>query len=189
MNDLLSEELTDLQLFADPFEPFASVPGIDGWKATFVRKGEEIAIQRDSNGAIRTLIGPEQTRYRSFKGMLVSETFANLARLASALRHRTANLTDPDTGSLKEFLPVAGEIRWSDGRDETLTFDRVRDMLEQPEERLRVFVIDGSAGVGKSHLIERIVPKPSGARVVQSGGDPCSSMSRVAARYSRHSAT
>ena len=157
MNDLLSEELTDLQLFADPFEPFASVPGIDGWKATFVRKGEEIAIQRDSNGAIRTLIGPGQTRYRSFKGMLVSETFANLARLASALRHRTANLTDPDTGSLKEFLPVAGEIRWSDGRDETLTFDRVRDMLEQPEERLRVFVIDGSAGVGKSHLIERIV--------------------------------
>ena len=44
MNDLLSEELTDLQLFADPFEPFASVPGIDGWKATFVRKGEEISI-------------------------------------------------------------------------------------------------------------------------------------------------
>ena len=77
--------------------------------------------------------------------------------MASAQRHRTANLADPSTGCLKEFLPVAGEIRWSDGHDEPLTFDRVRDMLEQPEDRLCVFVIDGSAGVGKSHLIERIV--------------------------------
>ena len=157
MNDLLNKELADLQLFADPFEAFTSAPGVDGWTADFVRKGEDIALQRESNGAIRTLVGPGQRRYRSFRGLLVSETFANLERLASAQRHRTANLTDPGTGSLKEFLPVAGEIRWSDGHDEPLTFDRVRDMLEQPEDRLRVFVIDGSAGVGKSHLIERIV--------------------------------
>ena len=157
MNDLLNNELADLQLFADPFEAFDSLPGVDGWKANFVRKGEDIAIQRESNGAIRTLVGPGQRRYRSFKGLLVSETFANLERLASAQRYRTANLTDPDSGCLKEFLPVAGEIRRSDGHDERLTFDRVRDMLEQSEERLRVFVIDGSAGVGKSHLIERIV--------------------------------
>ena len=157
MNDLLNNELADLQLFADPFEAFDSLPGVDGWKANFVRKGEDIAIQRESNGAIRTLVGPGQRRYRSFKGLLVGETFANLERLASSQRYRTANLTDPDTGCLKEFLPVAGEIRRSDGHDERLTFDRVRDMLEQSEERLRVFVIDGSAGVGKSHLIERIV--------------------------------
>ena len=157
MNDLLNKELADLQLFADPFEAFTSAPGVAGWTADFVRKGEDIALQRESNGAIRTLVGPGQRRYRSFRGLLVSETFANLERLASAQRHRTANLTDPGTGSLKEFLPVAGEIRWSDGHDEPLTFDRVRDMLEQPEDRLRVFVIDGSAGVGKSHLIERIV--------------------------------
>ena len=157
MNDLLNRELTDLQLFADPFEAFESVPGVDGWTANFVRMGEDIALQRESNGAIRKLIGPGQARYRSFKGLLVSETFANLERLASAQRHRTANLADPSTGCLKEFLPVAGEIRWSDGHDEPLTFDRVRDMLEQPEDRLCVFVIDGSAGVGKSHLIERIV--------------------------------
>ena len=157
MNELLNMELADLRLFADPFEVFTSVPGVDGWSASFVRKGEDIAIQRESNGAIRTLVGPGQRRYRSFKGLLVSETFANLERLASAQRHRTANLTDPSTGNLKEFLPVAGEIRRSDGHDEPLTFDCARDMLERPEDRLRVFVIDGSAGVGKSHLIERIV--------------------------------
>ena len=157
MNDLLNSELADLQLFADPFEAFTSAPGVDGWAADFVRKGEDIALQRESNGAIRTLVGPGQRRYRSFRGLLVSETFANLERLASAQRHRTAHLTDPSTGCLKQFLPVAGEIRWSDGTDEPLTFDRVHELLERTEERLRVFVIDGSAGVGKSHLIERIV--------------------------------
>ena len=157
MNDPLNKELADLQLFADPFEVFTSTAAVDGWKADFVRKGEDIAIQRESNGAIRTLVGPGQPRYRSFKGLLVSETFANLERLASAQRHRTAHLTDPSTGSPKEFLPVVGEIRWSDGNDEPLTFDRVRDLLERSEDRLRIFVVDGSAGAGKSHLIERIV--------------------------------
>lgn len=157
MNDFLNKELADLQLFADPFEAFTSAQSVDGWTADFVRKGEDIALQRESNGAIRTLIGPGQRRYRSFRGLLVSEAFANLERLASAQRHRTAHLTDPSTGSLKEFLPIAGEIRWSDGTDEPLTFDRVHELLEGTEERLRVFVIDGSAGVGKSHLIERIV--------------------------------
>ena len=157
MNELLSKELADLRLFADPFEEFRSGLRADGWTASFVRKGEEISIQRESNEAIRKLAGPGQTKYRNFKGLLVSETFAYLERLASAQKHRTMNLVDPDTGDLKEFLPVAGEIRWSNGFDEPLTFDLVCDVLERPEDRLRVLVIDGSAGVGKSHLIERIV--------------------------------
>ena len=157
MNELLRKELADLQLFADPFEEFKSGSRADGWTASFVRKGEEVSIQRESNGVIRTLAGPGQPRYRNFKGLLVSEAFANLHRLASAQMHRTANLADPRTGDLKKFLPVAGEIRRSNRSNETLTFDRVCDILDRTEDRLRVLVIDGNAGVGKSHLIERIV--------------------------------
>ena len=169
MNELLKKELADLQLFADPFEEFKSGSRADGWTASFVRKGEEISIQRESSGAIRKLAGPGQQRYRNFKGLLVSETFANLERLASTQMHRTANLADPDTGCLKKFLPVAGEIRRSDSPDEPLTFDRACDMLERPEDRLRVFVIDGSAGVGKSHLIERIVRRRAEPMSYKSG--------------------
>ena len=157
MKELLRKELADLQLFADPFEEFKSGSRADGWTASFVRKGEEVSIQRESNGAIRTLAGPGQPRYRNFKGLLVSEAFANLHRLANAQMHRTANLADPRTGNLKKFLPVAGEIRRSNRPNETLTFDRVCDILDRTEDRLRVLVIDGNAGVGKSHLIERIV--------------------------------
>ena len=157
MSEVLTEELADLQLFADPFEEFKNSVNTNGWTASFVRKGEQISIRRESSGAIRTLSGPGQPIYRNFRGLLVSEVFANLQRLASAQMHMTGNLADPKTGNLKEFLPAAGEIRYSDGLIEPLEFDRVSEILERPEDRLRVFVVDGSAGVGKSHLIERIV--------------------------------
>ena len=157
MNDRLARELADLQLFADPFEEFGRSFGEGGWTARFIRKGDEIALKRGPDGLIRTLAGPGQPRYRNLKGLLVSEAFANLARLASAQMYRTAHLADPGTGKLKEFLPVAGEIRWGDGRDEDLSFDRVCEILNRADDGLRVFVIDGSAGVGKSHLIEQIV--------------------------------
>ena len=157
MNENLEKELEDLQLFADPFEEFKRKLHADEWTASFVRKGEKISIQREANGAIRTLTGPGQPKYGNFKGLLVSETFADLKRLAGAQKHRTTNLVDPDTGYLKKFLPVSGEVRWGDGSGEPLAFDRICDVLERTEDRLRVFVIDGSAGVGKSHLIERIV--------------------------------
>lgn len=157
MNDLLKEELSDLQLFADPFEKFKSTLNADGWTASLVRKGEEIALRREANGVIRTLSGPGQRRYRSLRGLLVSEPFANLERLASAQMHLSIGLVDPESGELKEFLPNAGEIELGYGQTEELAYERVRDVLIQPEGRLRVFVVDGVAGVGKSYLIERLV--------------------------------
>ena len=171
MNEHLTRELADLQLFADPFEEFGSSQAEGGWTARFVRKGDEFALKRESNGAIRTLTGPGQPRYRNLKGLLVSETFANLERLASAQVYRTANLVDPNTGKLKEFLPVAGEIRWGGGQDKDLSFDRVCEILDRADDGLRVFVIDGSAGVGKSHLIEQIVRRRAAPHSYK-GGNP-----------------
>ena len=157
MNDVLKGELSDLRLFADPFEEFKSTRNADGWTARLVRKGEEIAVRREANGVIRTLSGPGQRQYRDLRGLLVSEPFANLERLASAQMHLSNGLVDRKTGALKEFLPNSGEIGYGDGEVEDLAFERVRDILARPEDRLRVFVVDGVAGVGKSYLIERIV--------------------------------
>ena len=169
MNDVLKDELADLQLFADPFEDFRSSLHANGWTATLVRKGEEIAVKREPNGMIRTLSGPGQPQYRSLRGLLVSETFANLERLASAQIHLTQNLVAPDTGKLMEFLPVVGEIRCGHGSPDSLTFDRVCDILERSEDRLRVLVVDGSAGIGKSHLIQRIVRRRAEPASYKSG--------------------
>ena len=170
MNDILREELEDLQLFADPFEVFRPSSNGGGWTATFVRKGEEIAVRREADGAISMLRGPGQPRYRNLKGLLVGEAFADLGRLASAQMHVTRNLADEETGEPKESLPNAGRIER--GRDTAeLTFDSVCDRLESPEARLRVFVLNGAAGVGKSHLIERIVRRRA-ARASYTSGAP-----------------
>ena len=156
MKDVLREELDDLQLFADPFEEFKHSSNPGGWTASFVRKGEEVAVRRESNGAMRTIRGPGQRKYRSFRSLLVSATFANVERLASAQLHLTRHLADPETGRPKEYLSYSGEIRRTAGSSD-LTFESVRGELDRPEDRLRVFVVNGVAGVGKSHLIERIV--------------------------------
>ena len=157
MTPVSTEELADLQLFADPFDEFRKAPSPDGWTVNLVRKGEAITLRRESNGVIRTLSGPGQARYRNFKGLLVSEAFANLERLASAQMFLSAGLRDPTTGNLKQFLPVTGEIRYGDGSIDELEYESICELLEQTDDRLRIFIVDGSAGVGKSHLIERIV--------------------------------
>lgn len=168
MNDVLREEIEDLRLFADPFEAFSQSSNDGGWTAALVRRGEEIAVRRDADGAISTLRGPGQPRYRNLKGLLVSEAFANLGRLASAQMHVTSKLADEATGELKEPLPNAGRIECC-GDTTELTFDGVCDRLESRETGLRVFVVNGAAGVGKSHLIERIVRRRAAPASNRSG--------------------
>ena len=168
MNDVLREEIEDLRLFADPFEAFSQSSNDGGWTAALVRRGEEIAVRRDADGAISTLRGPGQPRYRNLKGLLVSEAFANLGRLASAQMHVTRSLADEATGELKEPLPNAGRIECC-GDTTELTFDGVCDRLESRETGLRVFVVNGAAGVGKSHLIERIVRRRAAPASNRSG--------------------
>lgn len=159
MSEKLTEEIEDLKVFADPFEVFTPMVAADGWTAQFVRKGHNIVLRREPNEIVRTLRGPRQLQLQhlSFKGLLVSETFADLGRLATAQKHRTSSLVDQETKKLKDFLPIAGKIRRSDGQDEDLTFERVCEILDRTDDRLRIVIIDGNAGVGKSHLIERLV--------------------------------
>jgi len=156
MKDVLRKELEDLQLFADPFEEFKESSSRGGWTASFYRRGEEIALSRESDETIRTLRGPGQRKYRNFKGLLVSEVFADMARLAAAQMHLTRDLVDRTSGNPKDFLPYDGEIRGGQKLSD-LTFDSVQDVLNEPRSQLRVFIVNGVAGVGKSHLIARVV--------------------------------
>ena len=163
---ILNDEIEDLRLFADPFEAFTAAPHGDGWRAVFVRRGREIALQREPDGTVRTLRGSGQRCYRNLRGLLVSEHFAHLERLAHVQTRGTARLAE--TAASRGFLPNAGEIR--SGDDSTaLTFDSVCERLEQPHEALRVFVVNGAAGVGKSHLIERMVRRRAAPASYRSG--------------------
>ena len=170
MNETPKGELADLQLFADPFEEFkSSLNENGGWTAELIRTGDLLGFRREPNGAIRALSGTQRRSYRSLKALLVSEIFANLQRLASAQLHLSRALADPNTGELKRFLPSAGEIEYGDGASEPLTFDRISEILARTEDKLRVFVLDGVAGVGKTYLIERIVRERAASESIRNG--------------------
>ena len=163
---ILNDEIEDLRLFTDPFEAFTAAPHGESWRAVFVRRGREIAVQREPDGTVRTLRGSGQRCYRNLRGLLVSEHFAHLERLAHVQTRGTARLAE--TAVSRGFLPNAGEIRCGD--DSTaLTFDSVCERLEQPHEELRIFVVNGAAGVGKSHLIERMVRRRAAPASYRSG--------------------
>ena len=180
MNDLLKkeleEELEDLKLFADPFEEFTGHLHNDGsWGAHLVRRGKEMMVVRRSNGTIRqkNLASRDEgdIEHLNFKGLLVSESFANLDRLAGAQRYFTRNLIDPETGKLKKFLPVSGEVELSNRPGSSVGFNEIHDMSFL-ENQSCVLIIDGSAGVGKSYMLERIVRSRAHPKSYKGEGKP-----------------
>ena len=166
MTKNILEEIEDLRLFADPFEEFTASPHHEGWKAAFVRRGREMAVQREPDETVNILRGSEQRHYRNLRGLLVSDSFAHLERLAYVQTQATRRVAE--TGESRGFLPNAGEIECGNSSTE-LTFDSVCEQLEQPHEGLRLFVINGVAGGGKSHLIERIVRRRAAPASYKSG--------------------
>ena len=77
--------------------------------------------------------------------------------MGGQVRFQSAGLGKNSRFVRARLAPNAGEIKSGGEASEPLEFDRVRNILKESEARLRVVVVDGVAGVGKSYLIERIV--------------------------------
>lgn len=101
--------------------------------------------------------------------MLVSETFANLERLAMALRHQALPSIYDDKGIQKNFMNSRGVINIDGEKYEDLSFSNVYKLLNKHDENLRVIVVDGVAGIGKTLLIRRIVHDRSQPESYKSG--------------------
>lgn len=160
MTHILQQEVNDLRMFGDPFEEFLPALRSDSWTIKMIRGGREFRLVRNRDG--RITVNGRKPYYRDFRALLVSEQFANLPLLATALRHSTRALDHEisDLGA-RAFLPNRGTIRWPGREDAELSFQSVDRLLEEQSERLRIYVINGVAGVGKTKLVERIVRKRS----------------------------
>lgn len=156
MTDILKQEINDLQIFSDPFEDFESSERDDGWTVMMVREGDRIRLIRDSN-KIRMFSNDRESKFASIKSLLASDDFSNIGRLATAQRHETRHLIADETGSMKNFILCRGEIETDANGASDLSFDKVSDLIDEKSDRLRIFVVDGVAGVGKTLLIERLV--------------------------------
>ncbi len=156
-----SQVREDLSRFADLDSEFLiSAEGSD-WIAAFSQNGASISLRMDQGGkrVIERREGAE-ARYSTYTGLLMSPGFGNLQRLAltqvASLHRDAAYIRNP-----QEHLPIVGTFESdAETRESGQSFlERVDQWLTGtiPEgEILRALVIDGPAGIGKTHLIRRL---------------------------------
>ena len=176
MMEILKQEIDDLRSFSDPFEDFKydirDQQNKEEWTARLVRKGKDIRVVRKQDGVITIYSrGGSPRQYKDFRALLVSDMFADLERLATAQRHQVAeSICDSTNGKPKSFI----DNRIVATTDEDLglySFEDVSTFLNERDwkSNLRVVVIDGMAGVGKTLLIKRIVYQRSNPESYKSG--------------------
>ncbi|MEL7463103.1 MAG: hypothetical protein AAFN79_03500 [Pseudomonadota bacterium] len=139
----IEEEIRDLRAFADAWAPFEVTRDGLQWRATLGRRGE-MKLHRLEDGSIRGLTETSPSA-SSFNSLLATPRFADLERLASAQVFATKRLRDDY---------VESKIRWQERNEVITTTEAIDRFYELPDSTL--VALDGLAGAGKTHLIERI---------------------------------
>lgn len=145
----LKELLHDLAPFADLGTDAPS--GImDGGNAVIGlwRNGDFCTVRVEESGVVEQ-IGASSTRHSSFKALLASPRYADLARWADQQRVSLSSIVD------RETIPVTGAV--SDKIEEGwLAVDGLLKTGQSLGKRNTVVVVDGPAGIGKSALVRKI---------------------------------
>lgn len=140
----------DIALFSDPATPFTFETKTGRALVRLIRYGQEREYFFDLNsGHIKGRHNNRQ--HSSLKALLASEDFADLRTFASTQRRILLSK------KLEKLLDPAGTID-PDGRKEKLTINRGRELLLPSNSNvLKIVLIDGPAGIGKTSFIERMV--------------------------------
>lgn len=153
--------LKELSLFADlGSEPKA---GSDGnfYTIKFTQNAIpiEIKVAKDNSSVVESRGGSKRT-YPSYRALLASSGFGNIKRLADAQR-AFIKQEAPYIESKSSHLPIVGALSIhgkSDGQTGTLV-EKIDKWLSQANEsgsvgkNIHALVVDGPAGIGKTHLI------------------------------------
>jgi len=150
----------ELVYFADlGTDPPKCVDRGDQITVAMVRGGNNLSLKfnkssgrvvEDADGGANQR-GPVQ--YHSYRALLASESFGNLGAWADAQKRvlrQAVNAMPP--------LPVRGEFSTRPDNAEEGDYDAVSSFLETStsESKVRVLLIDGPAGIGKTHIITRL---------------------------------
>ena len=125
------------------------------------REGRRLELRFDGGvqGRVveRSLDGGESRQHESYRALLASENFGDLRKWAGSQK---ASLAATRRGRGKP-IPVKG-ILADHGAQMDMDIEQIDDLLASPEGRsgdassVQVLLIDGPAGIGKTHFIERL---------------------------------
>jgi len=152
----LSVELikTDLTVFADIGTGTPLIYEEDNHiVAIFFRNGERLTVRlQKANGQV-SIVRADQpdVRYASFRALLASEVFGNLRSWAAAQYQLLRDLVAED-----DMLPTQGDLATENGLTSG-DIDKVDAFLTaEQKNNVRVLLIDGPAGIGKTRFIEQL---------------------------------
>ena len=155
MNADLSQILEELSPFADlGTDPPRAFQDGSRWKIRMVRNGDELELlfQKDHDRVTERSLEAGQTRnHISYRALLASDDFGNLRQWQDHQKRSLSSLkSDFEAG-----IRVTGLLS---GDQSTLDVNEFDDYLvDQPldhERSVKVMLIDGPAGIGKTRFIE-----------------------------------
>ncbi len=156
--------MIDVARIRDELTPFADLGteppqhSTDGTRAMvrITRGGEpvEIRFQAGHDKVVEHSVDSHQDRtHQSYRALLASERFADLRQWANNQRQSLRHLQD----AYDRRIPVTGVLSGADGSSE-LDVEKLDEFLASEElvhqSSVRVMVIDGPAGIGKTRFIE-----------------------------------
>jgi len=144
--DSLMQDAADICIFADPFTEPKSKPGPKGTKVELIRSGRALKYELKPSGSV-TEVGGRGTSFSSINSLLASDRFSNLSQLAAT------QLLSAKSRPVKNRIPT--KIKYE---KQGLDTGGVADLVSAGgSDRLRLLLIDGPAGIGKTFQIEQLV--------------------------------
>jgi len=138
----------DICEFSDPYTDVRVKSWKKGLRADIVRNGRPVSFNINSDGVISE-IGGRAASFQSIGSLLASERFANLRQFSAT------QLLSLRTAAVKNLIPSSVRV----GRED-LDTQGIAEILTSGEDgRLKLLLIDGPAGIGKTFHIQRLVLK------------------------------
>ncbi len=145
----------EVALFADVATELRIDVGATGFVMELMQSGEKVLLNfSDHLGKqfVTELRAGEATRFTNYRSLLASTRYGNVQNLA---RLQSGLLRERFEGA--RFLEIQGEIANGDVKS-GINVDLADNALSRlSESGLRILLLDGPAGIGKTHLIERLV--------------------------------
>lgn len=153
----------ELNLFADIDWDFESVELDDCWQAKFRRNSFDVTVDYyvASSAVVYKKEGKEE-RYNKHSGFLASPDFGNIHQIARTQRALLEK--SPELNENEDSIPqisIMGDLQFFEGSDSSKP---VIDLIDEwtvleSSENVRAVVIDGPAGIGKTHLIRLLLKR------------------------------
>lgn len=155
-----SQIAQELFLFADlDCEPIATSSAKD-WIFSFTQNSDDVLIRiSQADGKVVETRSGKDSKYKSYRGLLGSAGFGNLKRFVEA--QKALILRDaPYIQNSEAHLPIVGELEVAESGEVTQDLLSAIDGWFRPDETpsggIKALVVDGPAGIGKTHLIRAL---------------------------------